>query len=284
MKVAKAELDGDAAVIPGGQCGNRAEARLVEDFERDDFPRRGEESAALRLCVAGGLIVQARLTVQTERFPVQGFVFGGAECAAVDEHRARGGRLEPAAVEGTFRFAGAEKMPLPFAQGLNPCVVVVAVRPARHIHLPGGEPDAAQRGDQERGFLAAAAAAAGKHGDRCGRARVLRLVARVFVAPAVDFEYGLRFAFAAHTVPQKRKEAFPVRQKGFVVDARADDVLEIGLFGQRAAPRNMFAQPPGVGGAGFEKGCGVLRPIFGQRRFEIRKFGCLIHRPKASFS
>ena len=103
----------------------------------------------------------------------------------VDHHRAGGGVGEPAPVQLGLGLAGAQVAPALAVKGLHPGVVVVAVGPPGHVHLPGGNAHAAQGRHQKGRFLPAAAKAPLVHLQRRGGAAVGGAVGGLLGAPAV---------------------------------------------------------------------------------------------------
>ena len=82
------------------------------------------------------------------------------------QHSAAGWGVEPPQVEHRFRLAGPEEMPPSVGPGLDPGVVVVGVRPARRVNLPGRDTHRPQRSDEQRRLLAAAAVSRAHGGQR----------------------------------------------------------------------------------------------------------------------
>ena len=113
------------------------------------------------------------------------------EDLGVHQHPAAGRGVEPPQVEHRFRLAGPEEMPPSVGPGLDPGVVVVGVRPAGRVDLPGRDAHRAQRSDEQRRLLAAAAVGRAHGGQRRTGPRIRRLVVGLFVTPVVHFEDGV---------------------------------------------------------------------------------------------
>ena len=190
----------------------------------------------------------------------------GGKQAGVDEHGAPRRGIEPAAVELRLRLTGAQKPPAAAAQRLHPGMVVIAVRPARGIDLPGGDADAAQRRHQKGGFLPAPPAAAAKDGERGGGAFILHLVAGLLMAPAVRFKHRLLFAKPADARPQRRMKQRAVVGEVLIVDARKEHIVQKQLLIQRAAPSGALTQSKRMFAKGEEEGGRVaVQVALGQR-------------------
>ena len=138
VEVADPQLHPDLAGMVGGEGGDGAEPGLVEDLQRNGFPRLGLEGVGFGVGVAGSLVVVQGLSLSAQGGAVEGQVGHRAEGAAVDQYGPGGGGVEPAPVQHRLRFTGAQEAPPALAQHLHPGVVVVAVGPAGGVHLPGG--------------------------------------------------------------------------------------------------------------------------------------------------
>ena len=275
MEVTYPQLNLDPAGFIGGKGGNGAEARLVEDFQRNGLPRPGLEGVGLGVGVAGCLVVVQGLSLPVQRGAMEGQVGHRAEGAAVDQHGPGGGGVEPAPVQHRLRLAGPQEAPLALTQHLHPGVVVVAVGPAGGVHLPGGQTHSAQGGHQEGGLLPAPAAAAAVYRQGGGGAVVLGLIAGLLMAPAVDLQGGLLLGQVLHPVPQMAVKQCPVVGQILVVDPGAEDVLLVGLPAERSAPGDGLAQHMAVGGEGLKQGLGVAVPVLRQGLPDKSQF--LIH-------
>ena len=148
------------------------------------------------------------------------------EDLGVHQHPAAGRGVEPPQVEHRFRLAGPEEMPPSVGPGLDPGVVVVGVRPAGRVDLPGRNAHRAQRRDEQRRLLAAAAVGRAHGGQRRTGPRIRRLVVGLFVTPVVHFEDGV-----VHRQPFDARRQLVVEHP-----ARIVEVLVVHPHGQHEMP------------------------------------------------
>ena len=175
------------------------------------------------------------------------------EQARVHEHRAAGGGGEPATVQLLLGLAGAQVVPCAVNVGLDPGVVVVAVRPQRGVHLACGDTVGAQCGDQVGRLLAAAAVARRQHAERPQGALVGGLVGRRLAAPVVGLEHGVVGVLAGKALGQGVAEDGPGVGERLVVHARRGHKVDEHVLGHVAAPRALGTQPRRLAGDGRER-------------------------------
>ena len=162
------------------------------------------------------------------------------EDLGVHQHPAAGRGVEPPQVEHRFRLAGPEEMPPSVGPGLDPGVVVVGVRPAGRVDLPGRDAHRAQRSDEQRRLLAAAAVGRAHGGQRRTGPRIRRLVVGLFVTPVVHFEDGV-----IHRQPLDAGFEFIVKYPArivetLVVDPHGQHEMPEQLVGDAPAPRHLL--------------------------------------------
>ena len=263
IAIAAGKLRRAAAVRPD-HC-RRKHLRRVDDAERH---RRPGSRAAVRPAYehrqrAHGRI--ARRLVQKRHRAIFGddrvVRRGSAEQAAVHQDRAAGRAGEPTAVQLRLRLTGAEIVPCAVAEGLDPGVVIVAVRPAGRVHLPRRDPGCAQGVDRKRGFLSAAPEAGALRAQRADGPRVGRAVADLLCAPEVNGKDGLTRAEAADAFFQLRVEKAPAVAELLLVHARVEHIIEKQLLGKRADVRRPLIQQQRVRRAGAEKREIIIRPV-----------------------
>ena len=117
-------------------------------------------------------------------------------------------------------------MPPSVGPGLDPGVVVVGVRPAGRVDLPGRNAHRAQRSDEQRRLLAATAVGRAHGGQRRTGPRIRRLVVGLFVTPVVHFEDGV-----VHRQPFDARRQLVVEHP-----ARIVEVLVVHPHGQHEMP------------------------------------------------
>ena len=186
---------------------------------------------------------------------------GSAEQAAVHQNRAAGRAGKPAAVQLRLRLTGAEIVPCAAAEGLDPGVVVVAVRPAGRVHLPRRDPNCAQGVDCERRFLAAAPEAGALRAQRADGSRVGRAVADLLRIPEVDGKDGLARGTTADAFFQLRVESAPAVAELLLVHARVEHVIEKQLLGKRPDFRGLLPQKQCVRRTGAEERKIIICPV-----------------------
>ncbi len=162
-----------------------------------------------------------------------------AEDVGVKQHGAAGRGVEPPQVEHRLGLARPEEVPLPVGPRLDPGVVVVGVGPARGVDLAGGDAHRAQRRDQQRRLLAAAARGGPDHGQRGARARVGRRVDGLLVAPVVHLQDGVGHREAAHAVAQLVVEDEARAVEVLVVDAHGQHEVAVDHRGNPLAPGHL---------------------------------------------
>ena len=199
-----------------------------------------------------------------------------AEHLGMREHRAGGGRVEPAQVQHWFRLAGAQEPPLAVGPGLHPGVVAFRMGPARSVHLTGRDAHATECGHAEGRLFAAAAQ--GVLDRRQGRVRapVGRLVGHLLMAPVVHFQDGLLHRHPLHAGLQLVIEHEP----------RGIEVLVVGSQGQHEmaelplghVPAHLLARLQGLAHVRQEEFRRIVGDI-GQRHIGIQEFeGLLLFR------
>ena len=196
---ALSQLQGDPASVIGPAAGDLPGCCHIHHGHADPSPRRGgtvlSQDGDLQLLhrgVAGGDILHGHPFLDV---PVLGRHMRKQErCllpAALDKssgvhHHCPGGGIgEPSPVQDRFRLTSPQVSPGNPVKGLHPGVVVVAVGPPRHIHLPGSNAHAAQGCHQEGGLLPAASEASLVHLQGGRRPAVGGAVSDVLRAPAV---------------------------------------------------------------------------------------------------
>ena len=196
---------------------------------------------------------------------------GRSEAAAVYQQRAAGRAGKPAAVQRFLRLTRTEKMPCAVAEHLDPRMIVVAVRPARRIDLPGRKTGCAQRIDGKCGFLAAPPKAGAPRIQRADRPVVGRAVADLLRVPIVDRQRCFTRGKPLHAIPQLRIKEAPAVAKRLLVYARMEHIIEKQRLRQRLCERRMLPQEKPMLGAGpeqckiivcpvAERACGIAPP------------------------
>ena len=163
-----------------------------------------------------------------------------AEDLGMHQHPAAGRGVEPPQVEHRFRLAGPEEMPPSVGPGLYPGVVVVGVRPAGRVDLPGRDAHRPQGRNEQRGLLAAAAVSRAHGGQRRTSSRIRRLVVGLLVTPVVHFEDGV-----IHRQPLDAGFEFIVKYPArivetLVVDPHGQHEMPEQLVGDAPAPRHLL--------------------------------------------
>ena len=155
-----------------------------------------------------------------------------------------------AAIQRFLRLTRAEKVPRAAAVRLDPRVIVVAVRPARRIDLPGRDPGCAQHVDRERGFFPAAAKAGAPCTEGADRPLVRRAVADLLRVPIVDRQRCFTRGKPLHAIPQLRIKEAPAVAERLLVHARMEHIIEEQRLRQRLCKRRMLPQKKPMLGAG----------------------------------
>ena len=186
---------------------------------------------------------------------------GPSEAAAVYQKRAACGAGEPAAVKLRFRFACAKIVPRAVAVGLDPCMVIVAVRPAGRVHLPRRNTGRTQRIDRKCGFLAAAAGAGTPRAQRADRPLVGRAVADLLRVPFVDRKDRLTCGKSLNPLRQLRIKSAPAIAELLLVYARVEHIIEKHLLRKRPNGRQPLPQKQRVLRAGAKEGKIIIRPV-----------------------
>ena len=177
------------------------------------------------------------------------------------QQRAPGRAGEPAAVEHRLRLARAEIVPRAVAEDLDPRVVVVAVRPARGVDLPGREADGPQRVDRKGRLLAAPAEARAPHAQRRARPLVCRAVAHLLGAPFVDGQRRLPRGKTRDALAQLRGKKAPAVAKLLLVYARVEHIVQKQPLRQCRGQRRFRPQPQRVRRVCVKEGKIVICPI-----------------------
>ena len=186
-----------------------------------------------------------------------------AEAAAVHQNGASGRTVEPAAVQHGLRLTGTEKVPRAAAPDLDPRMVVVTVRPARHIDLPRRKAAGAQDIHRKHGLLTAAAEARAEHGQRTARALVRRLIGHMLGAPAVDLQNGGLLRKAAQPLGKRGIEHGAAVTQRLVIDARMQHIGKKQRLRQGARPRNVLPQVSRMRRAGEKHLRRRIEPVAG---------------------
>ena len=158
------------------------------------------------------------------------------------QNGASGRAVEPAAVQHSLRLTGPEEVPCAAAPDLDPCVVVIAVRPARHIDLPRRKAAGTQDIHRKHGLFTAAAEARAEHGQRAARALVRRLIGHMLGAPAVDLQNGGLLRKTAQPLGKRGIEHGAAVTQRLVIDARMQHIGKKQRLWQGARPRNVLPQ------------------------------------------
>ena len=186
-----------------------------------------------------------------------------AEAAAVHQNGASGRAVEPAAVQHGLRLTGTEKVPRAAAPDLDPRMVVVTVRPARHIDLPRRKAAGAQDIHREHGLLAAATEARAEHGQRAARALVRRLIDHMLRAPAVDLQNGGLLRKTAQPLGKRGIEHGAAVAQRLIIDARMQHIGKKQRLRQSARPRNVLPQVSRMRRAGEKHLRRRIEPVAG---------------------
>ena len=143
-------------------------------------------------------------------------------------------------------------------------MVVVTVRPARHIDLPRRKAAGAQDIHREHGLLAAAAEARAEHGQRAARALVRRLIGHMLRAPAVDLQNGGLLRKAAQPLGKRGIEHGAAVAQCLVIDARMQHIGKKQRLRQGARPRNVLPQVSRMRRAGEKHLRRRIEPVAGR--------------------
>ena len=168
---------------------------------------------------------------------------------------------EPAAIQRFLRLTRAEKVPRAAAVRLDPRVIVVAVRPARRIDLPGRDPGCAQHVDRERGFFPAAAKAGAPCTEGADRPLVRRAVADLLRVPFIDRQNGLARGKPFDPPPNLRVEKASAVAKLLLVYARMEHVIQKQRLRQFPREGRLLPQAQRVLRAGAEQGKFIIGPV-----------------------
>ena len=159
-----------------------------------------------------------------------------AEYLGVHQHSAAGRGVEPPEVQHRFRLAGPEEIPPPVGPGLDPGVVVVGMRPAGRVNLPGRDAHRPQGRDEQGRLLTAAAVGRAHRGQRRAGPRVRRLVVGLLVTPVIHFQNGV-----VHRQPSNTRFETVVKYP-----ARIVEVLVVHPHGKHEMPKQVVGNgtPP----------------------------------------
>ena len=184
-----------------------------------------------------------------------------SEDLGMHQHTATGRSIEPTKVEYRFGFAGSKKIPFPVCPCFYPRMIVVAVRPARRIDLPGRKTGCAQRIDGKCGFLAAPPKAGAPRIQRADRPVVGRAVADLLRVPIVDRQRYFTRGKPLHAIPQLRIKEAPAVAERLLVHARMEHIIEKQRLRQRLCKRRMLPQKKPMLGAGPEQRKIIVCPV-----------------------
>ena len=164
-----------------------------------------------------------------------------SENLRVHQHTTISRAVEPAEIQDRFRLAGTEEIPFAIDPSLDPGVVIVRMRPARRVDLPGRNAHRAEGGNRKGRFLAATAISGLDRGERRAGAGVRRGVDHFLVAPMVDLEHGVIKREPFHPVFQLLIENHAALVKILVVDPDREHEVAEDHLGDAVAPRHRLA-------------------------------------------